>query len=78
MKHKKSANRNEGKTGRVIPLEWFAEIVDRKNRKHRQGNHSLDGFQLRSGEFLRAQAVRRNLKAIFEERNSPTRRDDFP
>jgi hypothetical protein len=36
------------------------------------------GFELRRREFIRSNAIRRNLEAILEEGDSPARRDDFP
>jgi hypothetical protein len=53
----------------VIPLESFAEIDPRENRENGQRDHLLDDLQLECGEFAVTNAVRRNLKAILQERD---------
>src|SRR5882762_10239177 len=78
VENKKYRQRNASKPGRVVPLQLLAQVQDGKNRKHRQRNHFLNSFELRRCEFVRADAVRRNLETILEESDAPTRQDDLP
>ena len=78
MEYKKYRERNAAKPGRVVPLQLLAQVQDGKNRKHRQGNHFLNSFELSRGEFVRADAVRWNLETILKESDTPTCEDDLP
>src|ERR1700738_1783671 len=40
--------------------------------------HFLDGLELSSRKLVRANAICRNLEAVFEEGDPPTCEDDFP
>src|ERR1700738_18072 len=40
--------------------------------------HFLDGLELSSRKLVRANAICRNLEAVFEEGDAPTCEDDFP
>jgi hypothetical protein len=62
----------------VIPFEFFAQIDDGENREDTEGDNFLDGFELGGVEFIGADAVGRNLEAVFEEGHAPTGDDDFP
>src|SRR5215469_13368719 len=62
----------------VVPFEFFAEVGHGKNRKYSKRDDFLDGFELRGVEFVGADAVGRDRKAVCEEGNAPTGDDDFP
>src|SRR5580700_2274747 len=66
---------NEEKRDNVIPSHVLAQIDPRKRDEHAQGNHFLNDFQLKRSELPIADAVRRNLKAVFEESNKPAHND---
>src|SRR5690349_18985058 len=62
---------HHGEAHEVVPLELLFEIEDRKEGENGERDHFLDGFELRGGELVRADAVRRYLEAIFGEGNEP-------
>jgi hypothetical protein len=62
----------------VVPLYFLAEIEDREDGEDRESDDFLNGLQLRGAEFIRANAIRRNLEAVFEKSNSPAHQDHFP
>src|SRR6267378_298832 len=78
VKYEENGEGNAAKSRHIIPLQLFAQVHDGKNRKYRQRDHFLDGLELRGREFVRANAICRNLEAIFEERDAPTSEDHFP
>jgi hypothetical protein len=60
---------NEEKGNNVIPLYVLAEIDPCKRHEHAKRNHFLDDLQLKRCELAVPDAVRRDLKAVFEEGN---------
>src|SRR5712672_4137240 len=78
VEYKEYRQGNAAKPCRIVPLQLLAKVQHGKNRKHRQRNHFLNSFELRRREFVRADAVRRNLETILEESDAPTREDDLP
>src|SRR6267154_2048558 len=78
VEYKEYRQGDAAKPCRVVPLQLLAKIQHGKNRKHRQRNHFLNSLELRRREFVRADAVRRNLETILEESDAPTRQDDLP
>jgi hypothetical protein len=63
----------EGET--VIPGDLFAEIELREDDEHTERDHLLDDFQLESREFAVADAIGRDLKAVFHKGDEPTHHD---
>src|SRR5579862_3350585 len=61
----------------VIPLDRLVQIEDREDGEHGEGDHFLNRFELHRGEFVRPNAVCRDLKAIFEECDAPANEDHF-
>ena len=51
LKDEEHSAYHEPKAREVVPLQWLFKIQHRKDAKHDQGNHFLDGFQLRGVEF---------------------------
>ena len=78
MKNEKYADNNEAEARGVVPLDLFTEIKDREDGEHRQGDDLLNGLQLRGGEFVRTNAIRRYLEAVLEERDAPADHNHFP
>jgi len=78
VENEKYRQRNAAKPGRVVPLQLLAQVQDGKNRKHRQGNHFLNSFELSCVEFVGTDAVRRNLETILKESDAPTCEDHLP
>jgi hypothetical protein len=62
----------------VVPLYFLTEIQDGENREHREGYDFLNRLQLRRAEFVRADAIGRNLEAVFEKGDPPAHENDFP
>jgi len=78
VEDEKNAEDQTSSAHTVIPFQFFAEISDREEREHGQGNHFLDGLQLRGVEFVGADAVCGYLETVFEKCDAPTGDDDFP
>ncbi len=72
LKYKKNSPEHHHETGKIVPFKIFFQIHDRKHTKNRQCNHFLNGVELRGCEKLGTDAICRNLKAIFKERDQPT------
>jgi hypothetical protein len=67
---------NEEKRDNVIPPHVLAKIDPCKRDEHAERDHFLDDFQLKRCELAVPDAVRRNLKAVFEESDQPAHDDD--
>ena len=78
MEHEEGGADEAGEGGEVVPVQLVAEIEDAEYAKDAERDDFLDDFQLIGREGFRADAVRGDLQAIFEERDAPTDEDDFP
>jgi hypothetical protein len=78
MENKKDRETDAGKAGGVIPAEFFSEIGHGEDGENSERDNFLNCFELGGGEFIRANAIGRDLEAIFEKSNSPTGENDFP
>src|SRR6266852_168453 len=59
----------------MIPFDPFAKVRPRENDEYAKRDDLLDDFQLIRCEFTIADAIRRNLKTVFGERDYPTHND---
>ena len=71
FEHEERTSDDEGEADGVVPGDALAEIHGGKNAENREGDDFLNGFQLGGGEVAEADAVGRNLKAVFEEGYAP-------
>lgn len=78
VKNEKCGQNDTTEACGIVPLNVFAEIEDRERRENRKRDDFLNRLQLRGGKFIRADAVRRDLEAVFEERNPPAHENHFP
>ena len=78
MEDEKGGEDKAGCAYTVIPFEFFAKIGHRKNRKDAESEHFLNGLELSRVEFVRADAVGGNLKAVLEKCDTPAGDNDFP
>jgi hypothetical protein len=78
VKDEEDSCHDKREASRVVPLELFSEIQNRKDGKNGQRNDFLDGFELRGVEFVGADAIRGDLEAVLEERNAPTDQHNLP
>jgi len=62
----------------VIPAKFFAEVGNGEDGENGEGNDFLDGLELGGVEFIGTDAIRRHLKAVFEESDAPTGENNFP
>jgi len=62
----------EEKRHHMIPLQRFAQISHREDRKDQKGDDLLHGLELRRRIDLMADAVGGHGKAIFQKGNAPT------
>ena len=56
---------------KIIKLDAFSHVPDRKRDKHRERDNFLNNFQLRKSEGRIAYSVRRNLQKVLKEGNPP-------
>src|SRR5262245_31867642 len=61
-----------------VDAQTLAEIEPRERHEHEQRDDSLDDLELRCRELPVADAVRRHLKTILEERQEPGHEDHLP
>jgi hypothetical protein len=59
----------------VVPFDVFTEIPPGEYDEDAERDHFLDDFQLKCREFAVADAVCRDLEAVFRERDQPTHDD---
>ena len=78
MEDEENRSHQASTRGSVIPAQLLMEVEGHKYAEDQQRDHFLDHFQLHHREAVRAEAVGRNLKAVFEEGNAPTDEDDLP
>ncbi len=55
----------------MIPPDVLAEIQPREDDEHAKRDHFLNDFQLKGRELAVANAIRRDLKAVFGEGYQP-------
>ena len=78
LKCKEDCSKNTEEGDDVIPFQLFAQIQNRKCAEDNKRDNFLHDFQLRGGKCSVPNAICRNLKAVFKERDPPTDEDDFP
>jgi len=61
----------------VVPAHWLFEVEHGKHREDNKSYYFLNRFELGRAELVGTDAIRRDLKAIFEEGNHPTHHDYF-
>jgi hypothetical protein len=74
-KRKHNGTDEKQKRGRVIPSDAFAEVEPREDDEYAERDDLLYDFQLVTREFSIADAIRRDLKAVFGERDEPAHQD---
>jgi len=67
VEDEEDAQHHAGEACGIVPAQLFAEVENGKGRKDGKGDHFLNGLELSGGEFIGADAVRRNLEAILVE-----------
>src|SRR6478752_7392533 len=70
------AERDETETDRLFPVERFAQIEDREDDEDRKRDDLLDRLPLGGIEITIADAVCRDLGAIFEKGDRPAGEND--
>src|SRR5579864_1298076 len=55
----------------MIPSDPFTQIPPREDDENTEGDDFLDDFQLKRREFGIADAIRWDLKTVFQERDQP-------
>ena len=78
MEDEEHAQDQAGEAGGVVPFQFVAEIGDGKDREDQQSDNLLNGLELRSGKFVRADAVGGHLETILKESDAPAGEDDLP
>ena len=78
VKDEEGTEDQASETRAVVPFEFFTEIGDGKNGEDDQGDDFLNGFELRGGKFVGADAIGGYLEAILEKSDAPTGGDYFP
>ena len=62
---------DEGEADGMVPGDAFAEIHGGEDAEDGEGDDFLYGLQFSGGEVAEADAVGRDLQAVFEEGNAP-------
>jgi hypothetical protein len=78
MEHEECSSDKAAEGHGVIPMEFFAKVVDGEDAKDTEGDDLLDDFELGGSEGTGADPVRGNLETVLEECNAPAHQDDLP
>jgi len=62
----------------VVPAQVLAEIEGDEDAEDDERNHFLNDLELHGGEAVCADAIGRDLEAVFKQGNGPTDEDHFP
>jgi hypothetical protein len=79
IEHKEYTCADEQKRDEVVPPEILFQYEDGEQKEDQQGDHLLDGFQLKRREpfHQRIFIIGRNHEAIFKECNTPADEYEF-
>jgi hypothetical protein len=61
----------------IVPAQVLFQVENREDRKDGESDDLLNGLQLCRREFVGADAVGGNLKAVFRKCDQPTDQDDL-
>jgi hypothetical protein len=75
MENEKCPQGDEAEAERVVPSEGFFQVGDGKDCENDEGDDFLNGFQLGCVKDGMADAVGRDLQAVFEKRDAPRDQD---
>jgi hypothetical protein len=78
VKHKHYRQYHTEKPSYIIPLELLLEIKHGEEGEDYERDHLLNDLQLRRRKVIGTNAIRRNLKAVLKESNSPAYGHYFP
>jgi hypothetical protein len=78
VEHEECAGDEAAECGEVVPVQLVTKVEDAEDPEDAERDDFLDNFELVGRKGARADAVRGNLQAIFEERDAPADEDDFP
>src|SRR5579859_5078048 len=78
MERKEDSADEEARGDSVIPAQMLAEIESNEDSEDNQRDHFLNDFELHGRESVCADAVGRDLEAIFKQSNGPADEDHFP
>ena len=62
----------------MIPAQVLAEVEGDEDAEDDQGDDFLNDFELDGRKAVCAEAIGRDLEAVFKESNGPTDEDDLP
>src|SRR4029077_12101218 len=77
LENHENRHHDQPKSHDVIPLDLLVQVKDREDGENRKRNYFLDGLELRRGELVRPNAIRRDLKALRKKGDAPANDDDF-
>jgi len=77
MENKKDRETDAGKAGGYSSGVFLRDRSFGEDGENSERDNFLNCFELGGGEFLRADAIGRDLEAIFEKRQFPTGENDF-
>ena len=76
VKHEEGAGRDQCKAETLAQRDRLAQIEERENGEHREGDHLLHRLELGRGVHGAAEAIGRHRHAVFDEREPPADEDD--
>jgi len=68
---------DQGEAGEVIPTQRLFQVEHGERGEDGESNYFLDGLELGGRKLVRADAVGRDLEAVFEEGDQPADQDHF-
>jgi hypothetical protein len=79
IEHEKNTGADQQKGNQVVPPEILFQYKDGEQKEDQQGDHLLDGFQLKRREALHKPKfiIGRNHETIFKECNTPADEYEF-
>jgi hypothetical protein len=77
FENEKDCQKDETKTNKVVPSQFFFQDKNCKAGKDYQRNGLLYRFQLEGAHGLIANSIGRNHQGVFEKSNSPTDKDSL-
>jgi hypothetical protein len=78
FENEEDGGEDEGESYKIIPFKALLEGENRKYAEDHERDHFLNHLQLSRRELIASDAVGRNLKAIFRQRDQPADQNDFP
>src|SRR5215469_7309586 len=78
VKYEHDSQDHADESSDVVPFELLFEKEHREEREDHERDHLLNDLQLRGCKAIRTNTIRRNLKAVLEEGDTPAHENHLP